>query len=82
MNSKNTQASMHPSFNRGGVRKDRCFKVYLMTPDEATEEDMIKYIAEAVRGWKGGLHPEHPMYELDRQSVKVTRATKKNYGER
>lgn len=40
-------------------------------PDEVGVKDMKRYIREAIDTWKGGLHPEDPLFRLkDVLSVK------------
>ena len=49
------------------------FAVSLRLPDGTTAEEAREYIADAIRGWKGGLSPDHPMWNLKNDSVRVTR---------
>lgn len=64
----------------GGSKKDRCFRVLLRIPDGADEDQVMDYIENAVCGWKGGLHPDDPMTNLDCDTVLVKRRHPK-YGE-
>lgn len=65
---------------KGGVRKDRVFKVCITVPDGATEDQVMDYIEDAVTSFKGGLPPEDPMFNLDPDTVSVKRVSPK-YGE-
>lgn len=38
-------------------RKGRAFTVYLDIPERASEEDVMDYIADAVKTWRGQLFP-------------------------
>ena len=55
----------------------REFRVSVVVPEDVTDEDMKEYIAEAVGTWKGQMHPDEPLYELDYKTIKVTRINKK-----
>jgi len=64
--------------------RKRAFKVCVDLPDDVSEEDMIDYIEDAVRVWKGQLRPPtydglellegDPLFYLDSDSVKVSKA--------
>lgn len=61
----------------GGVRRDRVFKVYLTMPEGAAEDEVMDYIEDAVATWKGQLHPDNPIFDLDPDSVSVRRRSPK-----
>ena len=65
-------------------RKNRCFYVTLDIPEGASEEDVMDYLADAVKSWAGALFPgsgtaygegddsdADPMFSLNRDSVRV-----------
>ena len=47
------------------------FTVSVDIPVGVTAVGMTAYIAEAVQGWRGGFHPDDPLFDLDRNSIKV-----------
>jgi hypothetical protein len=47
------------------------FLVQVELPDGCTVEDMRRYIWDAVGTWKGQLHPDEPLFDLDDESVLV-----------
>lgn len=47
-------------------------------PEGASEDDAESYTLDAVHSYCGGLHPDDPMFELDRNSVVVHGAKRKN----
>ena len=64
-------------------RKGRAFTVTLDVPEDADEADVIHYIHNSVASWKGSLHTEDPMFELDPDSVDVrVEATTRNRRQR
>jgi hypothetical protein len=80
MNTKLPHINPHTGrllFNRstGGTRKtNRVFRVELTIPPDATEDDVMDYIEDAVQCWKGSYHPDHPMFDLDPDTVVCKRA--------
>jgi len=50
----------------------KTFKVTLEMPYGVSSGDMQAYIETAVRCWKGSLHTDDPMSDLDRHSIEVT----------
>ena len=54
------------------------FKVTVETPEGVSRQDMREYIEDAVGGWKGGFHPENPLFDLDRGGVTVTQYRRAN----
>jgi hypothetical protein len=55
---------------RGGVRKDRCFRVYLEVPDGVSEDAVMDLIEEAVASHANNLR-------IDPNTITVKRHTKK-----
>lgn len=53
------------------AKKIRKFIVELEVPALVTIPEMCSYIEEAVSTWVGGMDPEDPMQELDRENIKV-----------
>lgn len=51
---------------------NRSFIISLDMPKGVTVPEMQQYIDSAVRVWKGQLPPEEPMFNLDRDSIRVT----------
>lgn len=49
------------------------FVVTFDLPRNATAAEARGYVKDSVAACCGGLHPEEPMFELDRASVKVHR---------
>jgi hypothetical protein len=49
------------------------FKVSLELPAGVKAKALQEYIADAVRAHRGGLRPSDPLFDLDRDTVKVTR---------
>ena len=49
----------------------RMFMVQVEMPEGATVEDMRAYIWDAVATWKGQLHPDEPIFDLDSDKVRV-----------
>lgn len=58
------------------------FRITLTRPPRATIAEVRDYILEAVQSYRGGLHPPFaedendpgdPLFELDRNSVKIVR---------
>lgn len=49
----------------------RSFLVKLDVPEGCTLPEMAGYIENAVATWKGQLHPDEPLFDLDGDSVKV-----------
>jgi hypothetical protein len=47
------------------------FIVTLLPPPTATRSECLAYIDRAVRVECGQLHPEDPLFDLDRDTVKV-----------
>lgn len=47
------------------------FVVLLEIPEHANTEMVADYIENAVKSYKGGLHADEPMFQLDRESVSV-----------
>lgn len=45
--------------------------VRLELPPGANTKAAVDYVRSAVRSWCGGLDPEDPMFDLERNSVKV-----------
>lgn len=62
---------------RGGSRKDRTFKVSLRMPEGMSEDSVMDYIEEAVCGWVKGLPLDHPIRDIDTNTVTVKRNTPK-----
>lgn len=50
----------------------RKFTVEVEIPEGCTVTEMKEYIRLAVRCWAGGMDPEDPIYDLDKDSVKVS----------
>ena len=48
------------------------FKVEIEMPPGVTVSEMKQYIEEAVQGWCGGLRPESPLCDIERDHVRVT----------
>jgi hypothetical protein len=42
----------------------RAFKVVVDVPEETSMPEMRQYIENAVNGWKGGFHPDDPLFYL------------------
>jgi hypothetical protein len=61
------------------ARKPRVeeFVVRLEMPEDVGIGEMQEYIDEAVGAWKGQLHPDNPLFDLDRDTVKVCRPHKR-----
>ena len=60
--------------------------IELEKPEDASFEDIASYVEDAVATWCGSLRPPRgygphddgdPMFELDRDTVKVIRVTKR-----
>ena len=49
----------------------RAFKVTLDMPRGVKVGEMTDYILDAVQTWKGQLHPDDPLFDLDYEAVKV-----------
>ncbi len=47
------------------------YVVAVERPDGVTHAQMADYIEDAVRTFKGGLSPDDPLFDLDKDSVKV-----------
>lgn len=47
------------------------FIVTTEIPEGATVTGMKEYIKEAISAWKGGLPPEDPIFDLNREKIKV-----------
>ena len=47
------------------------FEVSLELPSGASRAEIREYILEQVMAGCGGLHPEDPIFHLDRKSVRV-----------
>jgi hypothetical protein len=56
---------------RGWEMMKKSFTVSVEMPEGVTVLDMQRYIREAVQYWKGGLHPDDPLFELDYRKVFV-----------
>lgn len=61
-------------------RKKLTFKVTLVPPRGATVGDCRAYIEDAVISLKGTYHPDEPMSELDRTTVRVSHIPEKFNG--
>ena len=48
------------------------FKVRVEMPKDVTITEMQDYIREAVQTWKGQMHPDEPLFDLNYKSVTVT----------
>ena len=48
------------------------FKVTVDLPKGVTQVEMGEYIKQSIRTMAGSLHPDDPMFDLDRDSVKVS----------
>lgn len=48
------------------------FKVSLDVPVGVTTTEVKEYIMNSVASWKGQLHPENPLINLDPESVKCS----------
>lgn len=55
----------------------RKFVVKLDIPEDVTLWEMEAYIAVAVRSWRGSLHPEDPLFDLNPETVRVKRISKR-----
>lgn len=64
------------------MSRERSYIVRLTVPDLATNVDVIAYIDDAIRSWRGQTRPPlsysdndpgDPMWELDPETVKVRR---------
>ena len=55
----------------------RSFKVSVEMPEDVSVDEMQQYIAQAVGGWCKGCDPDSPIFELDRDTVVVTRRVSK-----
>lgn len=53
------------------VMKTRQFLVTIEIPRGATVEEMRTYIWDAIVTLKGGLSPDDPLFDIDRDSIKV-----------
>jgi len=53
------------------------FKVYVELPSQVSANLMEEYIETAVKCWCGSLHPEDPLFSLNRASVRAIYATGK-----
>lgn len=49
----------------------RMFIVQVEMPEGCTVDDMRAYIWDAVATWRGQLHPDEPLFDLDGDSVRV-----------
>jgi len=47
------------------------YSVELECPPGATLPQVKEYILTAVKGWKGGLHPDDPMFSLNADTIGV-----------
>lgn len=47
------------------------FTVEVTLPGDCNKEIMKSYIKDAVQGWKDGLDPDDPVYDLDPKTVRV-----------
>lgn len=48
-----------------------CYVVAVERPDGVTHAQMVGYIEDAVRTHKGCFSPDDPLFDLDKDSVKV-----------
>lgn len=48
------------------------FRVKIAIPEGVSVVEMKEYIRESVSSWAGSLHPDEPLFDLNRKSVKVT----------
>ena len=49
----------------------RAFQVTLEMPRGVKVGEMSDYILDAVQTWKGQLHPDDPLFDLDYETVRV-----------
>ena len=47
------------------------YTVSVEKPEGVTHAQMVGYIEDAVRTFKGGLFPDDPLFDLNKDSVKV-----------
>jgi hypothetical protein len=55
----------------------RSFRVSLEMPEDVSVDEMQQYIADAVGSWCKGCDPDSPIFELDRDTVRVARRVPK-----
>ena len=51
--------------------KRSAFLITVDIPEGCTTKEMKDYIEEAVTTWHGSMDPEHPLFNLDGDSVRV-----------
>jgi hypothetical protein len=51
-------------------------RVYVLVsielPPYAHEDEVAEYVLDATKSYAGGLHPDEPMFHIDRDSVRLT----------
>lgn len=62
--------------NPSGIRKDRCFKVYLEMPAGVPEDEVMDYLEDAIRCYRQH-EPPRRAHGFDEDTVVVKRATPK-----
>ncbi len=50
----------------------RRFLIEIDVPETAGAQETCDYIAEAVRSWSGQFHPEHPLFGITSDDVRVS----------
>lgn len=63
------------------MSKKRKFVVTLYLPEGADTLHAREYVKDAVGAWKGGLHPEDPMFDLNPKRVGVKALPVEKVGE-
>lgn len=58
----------------GSRTKGIGFAVFIDIPEGATQADVESYIKEAILCHRGSLPPEHPCFDLNLDSVNVSRS--------
>jgi hypothetical protein len=54
-------------------RKTTCFRITVPVTDGVSMKAWKEYLENAAKGWKGGLNPEDPLFDMDRDKIRVVR---------
>jgi len=49
-------------------------KVTINAPETSTEFEVIEYVEEAIRCWRGSWAPSNPFFQLEDKDFQVTKA--------
>ncbi len=47
------------------------FSIKIEAPEGVGKEEMKEYIKDAVGSWCKGMNPEHPIFDIDRDTITV-----------